>query len=56
MYSLSDPEQIEILTDYVEHLNLEQLSKVRTLIKGVKEHVEECAIDKSVMVKDILIG
>jgi hypothetical protein len=55
MYKLvGDPSQIKLLTDGVPFLDTPyKISNLMKEYKIMREHTEECKLDKSILVKDL---
>lgn len=41
------------MTSSAEYYGVEKLNKIRHEYRVIKEHIEECKIDQTVMVKDL---
>ena len=52
MYKATDPAKITLLADKAKSLDVSQLINIKSIFKTVKEHSEECKIERSIIVRD----
>lgn len=53
MFTATDPNQIRLLTDDIQYYDVQKVNAIKKENKYIKEVVEECVLDPSVLVKDI---